>query len=49
MLRVLLCPGSDHPLQGYFNEDSDFRGYKALALVNVAPDFTFGINPVHRF
>ena len=36
-------------LQVYFNEDGDFLNYKVPALVNVAPDFTFGINVVRRF
>ena len=41
--------GSKDALQVYFNEDGDFLNYKVPALVNVAPDFTFGINLVRRF
>ena len=36
-------------LQAYFNEDGDFLNYGVPALVNVAPDFTFGINLTRRF
>lgn len=36
-------------VQVYFNEDGDFLNFRVPQLVNVAPDFTFGINLVRRW
>ena len=41
--------GGRNALQVYFTEDGDFLNYRVPELVNVAPDFTFGVNLTHRW
>lgn len=36
-------------IQIYFNEDGDFLNFRVPELVNIAPDFTFGINLVRKW
>ena len=41
--------GGRDTLQLYFNEDGDFLNYRVPELVNIAPDFTIGINLTRRW
>lgn len=41
--------GAKDWLQLYFNEDGDFLNYRVPALVNLAPDFTIGVNYSRRW
>jgi hypothetical protein len=41
--------GTRDDLQLYFNEDGDFLNFRVPELVNIAPDFTIGINWSRRW
>ena len=41
--------GAQDNLQLYFNEDGDFLNFSVPELVNIAPDFTIGVNWTRRW